>query len=223
RAAELRQATDEERARIARELHDVIAHHLSVIAVQAGAARLLAEQNDNGVASTADRDAWGAVESIARQALTEMRQLLGVLRHEAGEPPLAPPPGLDQLNRLLDEVRGAGLPVDARIEGDAIPLPPAVDLSAYRILQEALTNVLKHEGPAPTHVLLRYGDGELAIELVDEGRLRPVSSAPDPVQGHGLVGMRERVAMFGGRLDAGSRAEGGFAVVAHIPLNDHQR
>jgi signal transduction histidine kinase len=209
-------AASEERARIARELHDVVVHHVSVIAVQAGAARMRAEQEGGAGGST---QAWGAVESAARQALGELRQLLGILRHDGEPPALAPQPGLDQLDQLLDDVRQTGLPVSARIEGDPYRLPPAVDLSAYRIVQEALTNALKHGEAPPTMVVVRYCEDALEIEVTDKGRA-PVLAAPSTGVGHGLVGMRERVSLFGGDFAAGPRPDGGFEVSARIPLTD---
>jgi signal transduction histidine kinase len=213
RAEESARAASRERARIARELHDVIAHHVSVIAIQAGAARMLAD----GANPTAARVALERVEVTARQALAELRQLLGVLRHDGDPPALAPQPGLERLDDLLAEVRGAGLPVTLQIHGSALALPPPVDLSAYRIVQEALTNVLKHQGRVPTTVALSYSPKVLDITVEDHGpnaRLAAVAIRP----GHGLVGMRERVGLFGGRLEAGPAADGGFVVHARIPL-----
>jgi signal transduction histidine kinase len=213
REAETSRAAAQERSRIARELHDVVAHHVSVIAVQAGAARMQAD----GEVAPETLDSMAAVEATARQTLTELRQLLGVLRHDGEPPSLTPQPGLDQLDRLVADVRHAGLPVEMAIEGERIPIPPGVDLSAYRIIQEALTNVLKHEGPVPTKVFVRFGPHDLELEVADEGgsvAASPHASGP----GHGLVGMRERVTMFGGRFEAGPRPEGGFTVAARIPL-----
>jgi signal transduction histidine kinase len=216
RAAASARAVSEERARIARELHDVVVHHVSVIAVQAGAARMRSE-HDPGLSDTAQ--AWAAVESAARQALSELRQLLGVLRH-AGEPAaLAPSPGLDQLDQLLAEVSRTGLPVSLRVDGDAYRLPPAMDLSAYRIVQEALTNALKHGGARPTTVFIRYGIDDLEIDVTNEGPAPPLVPPASGV-GHGLVGMRERVSMFGGTFTAGPRPEGGFEIEARIPVTD---
>jgi signal transduction histidine kinase len=213
RAEESARAASRERARIARELHDVIAHHVSVIAIQAGAARMLTE----GANPTAARVALERVEVTARQALAELRQLLGVLRHDHEPPALAPQPGLERLDDLLAEVRGAGLPVTLQVHGSALALPPPVDLSAYRIVQEALTNVLKHQGQVPTTVALCYSTGVLDITVEDRGPNAPVAAA-DTGSGHGLVGMRERVAMFGGQLEAGPAAGGGFVVHARLPL-----
>jgi signal transduction histidine kinase len=216
RAEASARAASEERARIARELHDVVVHHVSVIAVQAGAARMRSE-HDPGLSATAP--AWAAVESAARQALSELRQLLGILRHDGEPAALAPQPGLDQLDQLLAEVRRTGLPVSVRVEGDPYRLPPAVDLSAYRIVQEALTNALKHGGAKPTTVCLRYGVDDLEIDVTEEG---PAPTAAPTARGigHGLVGMRERVSMFGGVFAAGPRPEGGFEVIARIPVTD---
>ena len=215
RASEMQRAAAEERARIARELHDVVAHHVSVIAVQAGAARMLAsKQADQSAAA----EALGAVESSAREALGELRRLLGVLRHEEGESPaLSPQPGLHLLPKLVGDLRRAGLPVELNVVGPEVALPPALDLSAFRIVQEALTNVLKHEGPVPASVVVRYQPAGLEIEVIDSAPPRP--AAEPASSGRGLIGMRERVAMFGGELRAGPRAAGGFEVRACLPLS----
>ena len=211
RAAEAAMAASQERARIARELHDVVAHHISVIAVQAGAARMVAEQRGD------DAHDWEAMEAMARQALGEMRQLLGVLRHDGESPATGPSPGLGQLDRLIADVRQAGLPVVARVQGRPAALPAAVDLSAYRIVQEALTNVLKHGGRVPTTVVVRYGVHDVELEIADEGPAMSPSPRATAI-GHGLVGMRERVTMLGGELEAGPRPDGGFVVAARLPL-----
>ena len=216
RESALARAAAQERERIARELHDVVAHHVSVIAVQAGAARLLAEEGDANRSSAKD---WAAVEETARQALGELRQLLGVLRHDGYAPSLSPQPGLGQLDRLLDEVRGAGLPVSAGLEGAPVALPSALDLSAYRIIQEALTNVMKHEGCVPTTVVVRYGPAVVEVEVTNVGQPGAQRAASAEGQGHGLIGMRERVGVLGGRLKAGPRPEGGFVVRAQLPLD----
>ena len=212
RAAEVTRAASEERARIARELHDVVAHHVSVIAVQAGAGRLLAESGPPG-----DGPSWAAVESTARQALSELRQLLGVLRHDGEPVSLAPQAGLDQLDRLIADVRIAGLPVESRVEGSPVSLPAAVDLSAYRIIQEALTNVVKHQGSPPTVVSVAYQPDVLRLE-VSSGPGNGQRPAPVEGSGQGIVGMRERAFMLGGDLDARPRADGGYLVKARIPL-----
>ena len=240
REAASARAASEERARIARELHDVVAHHVSVIAVQAGAARMNAE---HGISPPDPVQAWEAIEGAARQALGELRRLLGILRHDDEPPSLAPQPGLDQLDQLLEDVRQTGLPVSIQVEGTPYLLPPAVDLSAYRIIQEALTNALKHGGEAPTRVVVRYGPGELGIEVTDDGRGPPpplpvyvpapvpatmpasvpvqAPAPPSPITGvgHGLVGMRERVSIFGGAFAAGPRPGGGFVVSVRLPIS----
>jgi signal transduction histidine kinase len=214
RAADLSRAASDERARIARELHDVVVHHVSVIAVQAGAARMLSDQDGMETSSPA----WAAVEETARQALSELRQLLGVLRRDQERPALEPQPGLAQLDRLIQEVRQAGLPVELLVSGDRVPLSPAADLSTYRIVQEALTNVLKHQGTANTRVSLCYGLDELNLEVVNEASSGARSPQLSKGEGHGLIGMRERLTMLGGSLDARPCPDGGFRVAARIPL-----
>jgi signal transduction histidine kinase len=204
-----REAVVEERARIARELHDVIAHHVSMIVLQAGAERRVL---DSANAST--REVLETVERTGRSALTEMRRLLGMLRTEANEP-LTPQPGLTDLPALVTQLREAGLPIVLHVEGDRRELPVGIELSAYRIVQEALTNALKHAGEARTTVNIRYGVDSLELEIADDG---PGSTTPVASGGHGLVGMRERVALYGGRLDAGRRPGGGFAVRVLLPI-----
>ena len=204
-----REAVADERARIARELHDVVAHDVSVMVVQAqGAARVLeGEQREV-------RDALAAIETTGRGAVDEMRRLLGVLRRSDEEMALAPQPSLAQLHALVAGVRDAGLPVELAIVGDPVTLPPGVDLSAYRIVQEALTNALKHAGPARARVVVRYGLDAVELEVSDDGPGVPGA----PGTGHGLVGMRERVALYGGELQAGRGREGGWALRARLPL-----
>jgi signal transduction histidine kinase len=202
-----REAVVEERARIARELHDVIAHNVSMMVVQAGAERRVVEEGST-------HDVLETVEQIGRSALTEMRRLVGMLRTD-GDDPLAPQPGLEDLPTLAQQVREAGLPVELRVEGERRQLPAGIELSAYRIVQEALTNALKHAGNARAEVHVRYGPDSLELEIVDDGAA-PAAEAPSG--GHGLVGMRERVALYGGRLDAGRRASGGFAVRVLLPI-----
>jgi len=204
-----REAVVEERARIARELHDAIAHDVSMMVIQAGAERRVL---DGERGST--REVLETVERIGRGALTEMRRLVGMLRSDAGDP-LAPQPGLNDLPMLVTRVREAGLSVELRVEGERRELPVGIELSAYRIVQEALTNALKHAGEARAAVHVRYGVDSLELEIVDDG-----TGAPAPVSsgGHGLVGMRERVALYGGRLDAGRRPSGGFAVRVLLPI-----
>jgi signal transduction histidine kinase len=204
-----REAVVEERARIARELHDVIAHHVSMIVLQAGAERRVL---DGANAST--REVLETVERTGRSALTEMRRLLGMLRADANEP-LAPQPGLSDVPTLVTQLREAGLPVELQVEGERHELPVGIELSAYRIVQEALTNALKHAGEAKATVNVRYGLDSLELEIADDGT--GTSMAVDS-GGHGLVGMRERVALYGGRLDAGRRPSGGFAVRVLLPI-----
>ena len=203
-------AVAEERARIARELHDVVAHNLSIMVLQAGA-----ERRAIGDERPQTTEALSAIEETGRTAMAEMRRLLGMLRRSDDELALAPQPSLRYLDDLVSQVRDAGLPVDLRIEGEPRAVAPGVDLSAYRIIQEALTNALKHAGPARARVTVRYGDNELDIEITDDGS---GAAAPAPAGGHGLVGMRERVALFGGDLAAGRRLSGGYVVRAKLPL-----
>ena len=203
------QAAAAERTRIARELHDIIAHHLSVVVLQAAGARA------SGKAADA---ALEKIEHSGRQALAETRRLLGVLRDTGEEAGLTPQPGIGELDALAASVRAAGLPVNLVISGDHTALPAAVDVSVYRIVQEALTNVLKHAGPARADVTIGCTDGAVTIEITDDGAGEP--GERDPAGGHGLAGMRERVAIFGGELRAGPRPGGGFAVRARLPLGD---
>jgi signal transduction histidine kinase len=206
-------AVGEERARIARELHDVVAHGLSVIAIQADAAEA-ALGRDPELA----RRPLTAIRASAREALAEMRQLLGMLREDDGPDTadaLAPQPGLGQLPALVERTRAAGVPVELEISGEPRPLPASLDLSAYRILQEALTNVRKHAGSVPATVRLEWRDGALAVGVRDRGPGGPTGGRA----GHGLVGMRERVRLHGGELHAGPTAAGdGFEVRAVLPL-----
>jgi signal transduction histidine kinase len=203
-----RVAVAEERARIARELHDVVAHASSVIVLQArGGRRLLATEPDEA------RTALDTIERTAAESLAEMRRLLGRLRETDEELALVPQPSLARLDTLVTQVRTAGLPVELRVEGDPAALPPSVDLSAYRIVQESLTNALKHAGPAHALVLVRYLPDGLELEIADDG----APSANGGGSGHGLLGIRERVALHGGDFEAGRRAEGGYAVRARLP------
>ena len=202
-------AIAEERARIARELHDVVAHGVSTMVLQAGGVRRLLTE-----AQERERDALMSVEDTGRQALVEMRRMLGIMRRADGDDGLAPQPGLALLDELAKSMRAAGLAVQLLVDGEPVALPPGLDLSAYRIVQEALTNALKHAGPVSADVRIRYAPRALEIEVVDDGRGQPNGHEP----GHGLVGMRERVALFGGQFDAGRRADGGYAVHAHLPL-----
>jgi signal transduction histidine kinase len=203
-------AVAEERARIARELHDVVAHNISIMVVQAGA-----ERHAIGDERPETSEVLATIEDTGRAAMAEMRRLLGMLRRSDDELALAPQPSLRHLEDLVEQVREAGMPVDLRIEGEPRVIAPGIDLSAYRIVQEALTNALKHAGPARARVTVRYGDSELDIEIADDGGGAPAEA---PAGGHGLVGMRERVALFGGDLAAGRRRGGGYAVRAKLPL-----
>jgi signal transduction histidine kinase len=220
RAELARRAVTEERLRLARELHDVVAHSISVIAVQSGVGAHVAHTQPEEAAK-----ALAAIEATSRAALTELRRLLGVLRQE-GEPQgsLAPVPGLADLDALLAEVAKAGLAVKLQVEGTPSQLPAGVDLSAYRIVQEALTNVVKHAGPARAQVVVGYRDHEVTVEVSDDGRgvTAPTGDGPARV-GHGLIGMRERVQAFGGDLQVGPRPGGGFRVAARLPLAAERR
>ena len=197
-----------ERGRIARELHDVVAHNVSMMVVQAGAADRVLEGDQPDV-----RRALAAIAGTGRETVDEMRLLLGVVRSDAGEG-LSPQPGLGDLDQLVSNVRSAGLHVDLRVEGERSPLSPGVDLSAYRIVQEALTNVLKHAGTASVEVTVRYANDAVQVEVCDDGRPRE----PTAGGGNGLIGRRERVAMLGGEFRAGARRDGGFAVFARLPI-----
>ena len=205
-----RQAVAAERAAIARELHDVVAHHMSVMVVQAGAARAVSASDP---AATAE--ALRQIEASGRTGLTEMRRLLEVLKAEEDGNGRAPQPGLARMSELLDAMRASGLPVEAIVEGSPRPLPPGVDLSAYRIVQEALTNALRHAGGASARVVVRYDPGAVELEVADDGPGLPED--PEASGGHGLIGMRERVQLFGGELEAGPRPGGGFLLRARLP------
>jgi signal transduction histidine kinase len=209
RDSRAREAVTVERARIARELHDVVAHKISVMGVQAAAARRVLTGEQPVI-----RQALAAIESTGRETIDEMRHMLGVLRDHSDELALAPQPGLRDLAALAVQMRAAGLPVDIQIEGEPRALPAGLELSAYRIVQEGLTNTLKHAGPSRASVAVRYLDRAVELEIVDDG---PGGAASDGT-GNGLIGMRERVAMFGGELDAGRRAEGGWSLRARLPV-----
>jgi signal transduction histidine kinase len=203
------EATAAERARIARELHDIVAHHLSVIVLQAAGARA----SGKPAGATLEK-----IENSGRQALAETRRLLGVLRDPSEETGLAPQPGISELDALADTVRAAGLPVNLAVNGDPGTLPAAAGVSVYRIVQEALTNVLKHAGPARADVTIGCAQEAVTIEVTDNGTGQPRNGTP--ASGHGLAGMRERAAVFGGEVAAGPRPGGGFAVRAWLPLVD---
>jgi signal transduction histidine kinase len=211
REARAREAVAEERSRLARELHDSVGHALNVVVLHAGAAqRVVATKPELA------REALGSIETAGRQALADIERMLGILRAPDDGVGLDAAPGLGQLERLCEQVREAGLPVALSVEGEARAVPASLDLTAYRIVQEALTNTLKHAGKTRAAVTVRYEDDALAIEVDDEGR---GVSAGVAGGGRGLVGMGERVATFRGELEAGPRAEGGFAVRARLPLH----
>ena len=214
RAATARAAVAEERARIARELHDIVAHTVSVMVLQVGAVRhkLPASLAD-------DREALTGVERTGRDALIEMRRLLGALRKRDEDVALAPQPGLAALDTLVEGFRGAGLEVELRIEGDLVTLPPPLDLSAYRIVQEGLTNTLKHAPAAHADVTVSYAPKELEIVVRDDGD----ASSHDDGLGYGLVGIRERVKVYGGEMSAGPGDGGGYVLRARLPLNGTSR
>lgn len=212
RAAEASRAAADERARIARELHDVVAHHVSMVVVQAEAGAAVGATEPGRVVQDFD-----AIAGTSRRALTELRRLLGVLRGDAGNrmAEVTPQPSLDHLSDLIDDVSRAGLPVSFRVDGTPRRLADGVDLCAYRIVQEALTNVVRHAGPVPTTVVVRYLPSALELEVADEGDgVRNGGSS----SGHGLVGIRERVAMLGGDVQIGPRSSGGFSVAARLPV-----
>jgi signal transduction histidine kinase len=205
-----------ERGRIARELHDVVAHSVSVVVVQASAAERLIDADPAGA-----REAMRNVASVGREALGEMRRVLDVLREPEAGGGLEPQPGIDELQALARRMGDAGLPVELSVQGVERPLSPSTALSVYRIVQESLTNTLRHAGPARARVMLRYLPDALEVRVSDNGAgIRRVEGSPSAVsegEGHGLIGMRERVALFGGQLEAGPRPEGGYAVLARIP------
>jgi signal transduction histidine kinase len=207
-----RRATEQQRTRLARELHDVVAHSVSVMTVQASAARRIMDRSPGEAAQAVE-----AIERTGREALAEMRRMVGVLRpDDEGRAP-EPQPGVSDLETLIEQMESTGLSVDMRVEGQPLDLPSSLDLSAYRIVQESLTNVLKHAGPVHAEVVLRYGSSDIEIEVIDEGT--PSSTRSETRNaGHGLIGMRERAAMFGGELSVMRRPEGGFCVRAWLPV-----
>ena len=213
READALRAVIEERTRIARELHDIVGHSVSVMTVQtSGVRRLLRPEQEQ------EREALLAVERTGREALAEMRRVVGTLRDQEGGPALAPQPSLSRVDALVAHARETGLPVDLEIQGEPVPLPAGLDLTAYRLVQEGLTNAINHAAAAHAEVHIRYDDGHVEIEVSDDGR-GTSSDAPSNGGGHGLVGMRERVSIYGGELEAGPRAEGGFRLRARLPVN----
>jgi signal transduction histidine kinase len=212
RALEARQAAWQERARLARELHDVIGHTVNVMVIQAGAGRRTLA-SDRGQAERA----FQTIESTGREALDELDRLLGILRTGEDEPDLPPQPGLEQLRTLAGRFQDSGLPVEISIEGKEVPLPRSLDQSAYRIIQETLTNALRHAGATTARVEVRYCTDRLELEVANDGRGHR-RAQDHPGGGRGLVGIQERVALFGGDLEAGPRAGGGFVVRCRLPL-----
>jgi signal transduction histidine kinase len=212
RELSMRVARADERQRIARELHDVVAHSVSVMVVQAGAARTMLTRQPSQAA-----ESLLAVEASGRQALSELRNMLGLLTEIDPEPELAPQPGLEQIDALVARVSQAGLPVDVRVDGSRPrDLSPGLDLTAYRIIQEALTNTLKHANGARAQVHIEYGEHELLVEVLDSGGTLLTNGGGS---GRGILGMQERVALYGGQLDAAQQPEGGFAVRASLPVH----
>jgi signal transduction histidine kinase len=214
REAAARVAVAEERARIARELHDIVAHAVSVMVLQVGAVR---HRLPDALAE--DRDALRGVERAGRTALAEMRRLLAAMRSDGDEAELIPQPGLDGLDSLVGEIGRAGLPVELHVDGKPFRLPRGVDLSAYRIVQEGLTNALKHAHASDVDVTVRYRPDELEIEVRDNG----AGSSKSDGLGHGLVGVRERVKIYGGEMTASTAPEGGFVLSTRLPILDHER
>ncbi len=214
REARAREAVTEERARMARELHDSVGHALNVVVLHAGAAQRIIDKKPELA-----REALDSIETAGRQALGDIERMLGILRAPEEEACCDVTPGMGQLETLCGQVREAGLPVDLVVEGEARALPASLDLTAYRIVQEALTNTLKHAGKTHATVTVRYEEAALGIEVLDEGR-GVTPAAATVVGGRGLLGMRERVATFRGELEAGPRPEGGFGVRARLPLAD---
>jgi signal transduction histidine kinase len=204
-----RAAVAEERTRIARELHDVVSHGISVMVLQARGGRRLLETEP-----AATREALDTIEAAGEQALTEMRRLLGLLRADDEALALAPQPSLARIDDLAERMRATGLPVEVTVEGEPVALPQGVDVSAYRIVQEALTNALKHAGNARAHVVIRYRPDTLDIEVLDDGP----GDGDGGGSGHGLAGIRERVGIYGGELESGARPDGGYALRARLPL-----
>jgi signal transduction histidine kinase len=210
RDAAARIAVAEERARIARELHDIVAHAVSVMVLQVGAVRHKLPDSMNE-----DREALAGVERAGRTALGEMRRLLAAMRDDGDEAELVPQPGLDGLDSLREEIGRAGLPVELHVDGEPFPLPRGIDLSAYRIVQEGLTNALKHARATKADVTVRYLPGEVELEVRDDG----VGSSTSDGLGHGLVGIRERVKIFGGEMATGTANGGGFVLNTRLPLS----
>jgi signal transduction histidine kinase len=210
RVERARLAVADERTRIARELHDVVGHSVSVMTVQASAARRLLRPHQ-----VKEREALLVVEQTGREALAEMRKMVGVLRRPEEAPALAPQPSLEHLDKLIAHTQERGLPVELRIEGEPEPLPAGVDLTAYRLVQEGLTNAIKHARAEHAQVVVHYGEGHVEVTVNDDG----AGGGDGGSGGHGLVGMRERVSVYGGELEAGPQAGGGFRLRARLPIS----
>ncbi len=208
-----REAVSAERGRIARELHDIVGHAISLIAVQADAASKLLRRDPSRASEPLE-----TIQTTSRGALAEMRQLVGLLRDSDNEPPLEPQPGIDNLEPLVEDARRAGLPVTLELTGERRPLPATLDLAAYRIVQEGLTNVRKHAGSVPASVTIHYGETILNVEVRNVGE-----SAIASGRGHGLIGIRERVTLLGGDLESGPAESGGFVLHARLPLTGDSR
>ena len=208
-----RRAVMDERVRIARELHDVVAHHVSVMGIQAGAARRILKRQPEKA-----NDVLSQIEASSRQAVAELQRLLGFLREQNQVDDISPQPSLKQLDILFNQMRLTGLSISFKIEGEEMPLRPGVDFSAYRIVQEALTNTLKHAGPVSADVTIRYMSDAVDLEIKDNGNT-PLSESSQENKGRGLIGMRERVSLHGGEFQAGRLPEGGFIIKAKLPLS----
>jgi signal transduction histidine kinase len=202
-------AVADERARIARELHDVVGHSVSVMTVQASAVRRLLRPDQEK-----QLEALLVVEQTGREALAEMRRMVGVLRRPEESPALAPQPSLEQVDKLVTQARQAGLPVELLIEGETVQLPAGIDMTAYRLVQEGLTNAVKHAQATQAHVTVRYVDGHVEVTVSDNGN----GVGGGDGSGHGLLGIRERISVYGGELEAGPQAGGGYRLRARLPL-----
>jgi signal transduction histidine kinase len=209
---EARRRTSEERLRIARELHDVVAHNISLINVQAGSALHLIDQQPERA-----RTALSAIKVASKETLVELRSVLGVLRQVDEAAPRSPAPGLGRLDEIVSRASSAGLPVAVEVEGASNGLPPGVDRAAYRIVQEALTNVTRHAGPARATVRISYGERDVVLQIDDDGLGGTTNGSPST--GNGILGMRERAAALGGTVQTGPRPGGGFRVRAWLPVD----
>jgi signal transduction histidine kinase len=213
REEESQRRRSDERLRIARELHDVLAHNISLINVQSGVALHLMDREPQQA-----RTALTAIEAASREALTELRSVLDILRRPEDDVPRSPAPGLDRLDSLLDSARASGLEVEGLVSGDIRPLPVPTDAAVFRVIQEALTNVIRHASARRVTVRIHFGDEDLEIEVLDDGAASPTQAARPPA-GNGIAGMRERVTALGGSFEAGPRASGGFRVSARLPMD----